>query len=131
MSFSEIRTALADSMSSITGLRTSAHIPDNPRPPIAVVVPESVTYDLNANRGLDRYAFTITLLVGRADDRAAQLNLDRYVVGPQSVKTAIEQDRTLGGKVNTCRVTEMRSYSSLSIGEVVYLAAQFVVEVYE
>lgn len=129
MSLSEIRTALASSMSTITGLRTSSHIPDNPRPPIAVVVPDSISYDLNAQRGADRYLFTITLIVGRADDRAAQINLDQYVVGPKSVKKAVEKDRTLGGKVDTCRVTEMRTYSSLSIGEVVYLSAQFAVEV--
>ncbi len=129
MSFSEIRTALASSMSSINGLRTTATIPDAPRPPVAVVIPESITYDLNANRGADRYLFNITVLVGRADDRAAQINLDRYVLGPDSIKTAIEKDRTLGGKVNTCRVMDMRNYSSLAVGDVLYLAAQFTVEV--
>jgi len=129
MSFSEIRTALASSMSSINGLRTTATIPDAPRPPVAVVIPESITYDLNANRGADRYLFNITVLVGRADDRAAQINLDRYVLGPDSIKTAIEKDRTLGGKVDTCRVMDMRNYSSLAVGDVLYLAAQFTVEV--
>jgi hypothetical protein len=125
----EIRTALASAMSTIPGLRTSAHVPDNPRPPIAVVIPDNVQYDLNARRGADRYLFTVTVIVGRADDRTAQSSLDSFVVGPTSIKTAIERDRTLGNKVNTCRVTDMRSYASLSIGEVVYLSAQFVVEV--
>jgi hypothetical protein len=129
MSFSEIRTALASSMSSINGLRTSATIPDAPRPPLAVVIPESITYDLNANRGADRYLFNVTVIVGRADDRAAQNNLDQYVVGTNSIKTAIEKDRTLGGKVDTCRVMDMRNYSSLAVGDVLYLAAQFTVEV--
>jgi hypothetical protein len=92
-------------------------------------MPENVQYDLNGNRGADRYQFTITLIVGRADDRAAQANLDKYIVGATSVKTAIEADRTLGGKVNTCRVTAMQSYSALAIGEVTYLSAQFAVEV--
>lgn len=118
-------------MSTISGLRTSATVPDNPRPPIAIVLPESVTYDMNARRGLDRYQFTVTLLVGRADDRTAQNSLDKFVVGSGSIKTAIEADRTLGGIVNTCRVTEMRNYASLPVGEVLYLAAQFSVEVYE
>lgn len=131
MSLSTIRVALATSMSTISGLRTSATVPDNPRPPIAIVVPESVTYDMNASRGLDRYQFTVTLLVGRADDRTAQNSLDKFVVGSGSIKTAIEADRTLGGIVNTCRVTEMRNYASLPVGEVLYLAAQFSVEVYE
>jgi len=58
-----------------------------------------------------------------------QNNLDAYLVGDGSVKAAIEADRTLGGVANTCRVTEMSSYSSLPIGDVLYLAAQFTVEV--
>ena len=128
-SMSQLRTALASSMSSITGLRTSATIPDNPRPPIAVVMPDRVLYDLNARRGADTFYFSVMMIVGRADDRAAQNNLDAYIVGAGSLKAAIESDRTLGGVANTCRVTEMSNYSSMSLGDVVYLAAQFTVEV--
>jgi len=128
-SMSQLRTALASSMSSITGLRTSATIPDNPRPPIAVVMPDRVLYDLNARRGADTFYFSVMMIVGRADDRAAQNNLDGYIVGAGSLKAAIESDRTLGGVANTCRVTEMSNYSSMSLGDVVYLAAQFTVEV--
>ena len=128
-SMSELRVALASSMGSIAGLRTSSTVPDNPRPPIAVVMPDRVTYDLNANRGADTFFFTIILLVGRADDRAAQNNLDAFIVGPTSIKKAVESDRTLGGKANTCRVTDMSNYSSMMVGETLYLAAQFNVEV--
>ena len=128
-SMSQLRTALASSMSSISGLRTSATIPDNPRPPIAVVMPDRVLFDLNARRGADTFYFSVMMIVGRADDRAAQNNLDGYIVGAGSLKAAIESDRTLGGVANTCRVTEMGNYSSMSLGDVVYLAAQFTVEV--
>jgi hypothetical protein len=116
-------------MSSITGLRTSATVPDNPRPPIAVVMPERIAYDLNARRGADTFFFTIILIVSRADDRAAQNNLDAYLTGESSIKAAVEADRTLGGVANTCRVTEMTNYASLPVGEVLYLSAQFTVEV--
>jgi hypothetical protein len=92
-------------------------------------MPDRVTYDLNANRGADTFFFTIILLVGRADDRAAQNNLDAFIVGPASIKKAVESDRTLGGKANTCRVTDMSNYSSMMVGETLYLAAQFNVEV--
>jgi len=125
----DLRAGLAAALGTVSGLRSSATVPDNPRPPIAVVAPERIEYDLNANRGADRYYFTVTVLVGRADDRTAQNRLDGFIVGPQSVKRSIETDRTLGGKADTCRVTEMRNYNSLAVGEVVYLAAQFVVEV--
>jgi len=128
-SVSDLRTGIADAMGAISGLRTSSTVPDNPRPPIGIVMPERIAYDLNARRGADTYFFTVLLIVSRADDRAAQNNLDAYLVGDGSVKAAIEADRTLGGVANTCRVTEMSSYSSLPIGDVLYLAAQFTVEV--
>lgn len=126
---SDLRDGLASRMGTISGLRTSSTVPDSPRPPIAVVMPDRVVYDLNARRGADTFLFTIILLVGRADDRAAQDNLDKYIVGDNSIKAAIEADRTLGGVANTCRVTEMNSYASMIIGETVYLAANFAVEV--
>lgn len=129
-SLSQIRDALAASMAGVAGLRTSAFVPDNPRPPIAVVMPERIVFDTNAGRGLDSYTFVVTLLVGRADDRAAQLNLDKFIVGSGSIKTAIEADRTLGGTVQTCRVTEMANYQSVPVGETLLLGAQFTVEVY-
>ncbi len=128
-SISELRTAIATAMGTIDGLRTSAFVPDAPRPPIAVVMPDRIEYDLNAHRGADTFFFTVTVLASRADDRAAQQNLDQFLVGPKSIKGAIEADRTLGGKANTCRVTSMQSYASVPVGEVLYLSAQFIVEV--
>lgn len=128
-SVSEIRTALAASMGTIQGLRTSAHVPDAPRPPIAVVMPDRIEYDVNARRGADRFFFTVTVLASRADDRAAQQNLDQFLVGPKAIKDAIEADRTLGGKADTCRVTQMQNYAAVPVGETLYLSAQFIVEV--
>ena len=125
----ELRDGLAEAMSSIRGLRTSAHVPDAPRAPIAVVMPDRIEYDLNARRGADTFYFTVTVLASRADDRAAQQNLDKYLVGEESIKGAIEKDRTLGGVANTCRVTAMQNYASVPVGETLYLSAQFVVEV--
>jgi hypothetical protein len=94
-----------------------------------MVYPDTIEFDLNANRGADTYTFIIYVLVGRADDRTAQRRLDGYVVGDESVKAAIESDRTLGGAADTCRVTSMRNYQQISIGETVYLGVEFEVEV--
>jgi hypothetical protein len=116
-------------MATIPNLRTSATVPDSPKPPVAIVMPERILFDLNARRGADTFFFTIMVIVGRADDRAAQNNLDSFIVGPTSIKTAIEADRTLGGVANTCRVTDMNNYSSMSVGDTLYLAASFSVEV--
>lgn len=126
---SEIRQALADKAANVYGLRTVAYQPDAPRPPVAFVMLDRIEYDLNANRGADTFFFVITVIVGRADDRAAQKNLDQYLVGTDSVKTAIEADRTLGGVVNTCRMTEARNYVSVNVGDTTYLQIELEVEV--
>ena len=131
-SITELRTGIATNLSSITGLRNSATIPDDPKPPIAVVQPNSIQFDTSFGRGLDTYEFTVTVIVGRVDDRTAQNTLDGFCnpSGPLSVKTAIERDKTLGGAANTLRVTEMRNYTAIQIAENTYLSAEFAVTVY-
>jgi hypothetical protein len=128
-SVSALRDGIAAQLALVPNLRVSATFLDAPRPPVAMVLPDGIDYDLNANRGADTFTFIVSLLVGRADDRAAQRNIDVYVVGPNSVKAAIEQDRTLGGAANTCRVTQMRNYGQVSVGDLVYLGVEFEVEV--
>jgi hypothetical protein len=130
-SVSELRQGLATRLATIPNLRVSDVMVDAPRPPQAVIAPLRVDYDLNARRGADEYQFVITLIVGRADSRTAQNNLDAFIVGANSVKAAVEADRTLDGKANTCRVTEMRNYGAISVGDQLYLGCEFVVEVTE
>jgi len=130
-SVSELRQGLATRLATIPNLRVSDVMVDAPRPPQAVIAPLRLDYDLNARRGADEYQFVVTLIVGRADSRTAQNSLDAFIVGENSVKAAIEADRTLGGKANTCRVTEMRNYGAISVGDVLYLGCEFVVEVTE
>jgi hypothetical protein len=128
-SISAIRQGIADNLATISGLRVSATMLDAPRPPVAMVYPDTIEYDLNANRGADTFTFIVYVLVGRADDRTAQNRLDGYVVGPDSVKAAIESDRTLGGAADTCRVASMRNYQQITVGDIVYLGVEFEVEV--
>ena len=127
----DLRTGLANRLTTITGLRSSAYIPDNPQPPVAVVMPGRIQYDTAFGRGSDEYQFTIMLIVGRVADRASQTNLDAYCAssGSTSVKAAIEGDRTLGGHALDCRVTEMTNQGSLAIGDVTYHTAEFSVTV--
>ena len=129
---SAMRPALASNLSGITGLRTAATMPDQPTPPVAIVMPQSVSYDTSMARGLDTYEFVLLVIVGRVDERTAQNLLDGYCnpTGATSIKAAIESDRTLGGQANDLRVTDMRNYSSVPVGEITYLAAEFVVTVY-
>ena len=131
-SVGDIRTGLATRLGTISGLRTSALMPDNPNPPIAIVIPDNISFDDTFHRGMDTFTFRIFLIVGRADERTAQNSLDGYCAtsGATSVKAAVEGDKTLGGKAYDCRVTTMRSYGSVLIGETNYLSCEFVVLVY-
>ena len=130
-SLTTLRAGLATRLATISGLRASATIPDNPSPPIAVVMPGRITYDTAFGRGSDEYTFDVMLIVGRVADRASQNNLDAYCAssGSASIKAAIEADRYLGGSAFDTRVTEMRDQGPLAIGDVTYLTATFAVTV--
>lgn len=131
-SISEIRTGLATNLATISGLRTSAFVPDEPKPPIAVIFPENILFDTAFARGLDTYTFTVQVIVSKISDRNAQSTLDSYcnATGDSSVKAAIESDRTLGGLIQDLRVTEARDYRAATINENTYLTVTFSVTVY-
>ena len=64
-------------------------------------------------------------------ERSAQRKLDEYTSnGANSVKLAIESDKTLGGNAYDVRVTEMSNIGTVILGEVIYLAADLAVTVY-
>lgn len=128
----DLRTGIAQNLAAITGLRTSAFVPDDPKPPVAIVMPDNITFDKAFGRGLDEYRFTVLVIVGKVSDRASQSRLDGYCnpTGASSIKTALEADTTLGGRCADLRVTEMRNYQSLTVGDTTYLAAEFVVQLF-
>ena len=60
---SGIRTGIASTIGTIKGLRTAATIPDDPKPPIAVVLAPTITYDTAFGRGMDTYSFPVMVIV--------------------------------------------------------------------
>ena len=131
MSIAEIREGLAANIATISGLRVAAEIPDNPSPPIAIIALNSISYDLDFNRGMTLYNFTVTLVVGRVAERDAQRKLDAYAGnGERSIKTAVESDRQLGGSAFDVRLSEMSTLGALNLNDQVYVAADFAVQVY-
>ncbi len=131
MTVSALRAGLATNLATISGLRTSAFVPDAPTPPIAIVIPQRIEFDAAMARGMDTYTFEVIVIAQRASERGAQDTLDAYCnpTGASSIKTALQSDRTLGGAAFDLRVTEMSSYAPLSIGETTYLSATFSVTV--
>jgi hypothetical protein len=130
-SIAELRTEIAQNLATITGLRTSEFIPDNPNPPIAVVQFDRAQYHLDMGNGMTEYTFVVQVIVGRADERTAQRNLDAYCssTGSSSVLLAVESNRTLDGKAFDCVVTEMSSYGPVLVNDTTYLGAEFQIRV--
>lgn len=131
-SIADIRAGLVTNLATISGLRTSAELIDNPSPPIALVSLDSIDYDLAMQQGLTQYNFLITVIVGRAAEREQQRKLDLYCEneGEYSVKSAVESNRTLSGVVYDLRVISTGSIGSIQINDQTYLAAEFTVTVY-
>ena len=130
---SKIRDAIAANISKhIRTLRTSAEMPDNPNPPIAIVGIQSIDYDGAFANGLTTYNFTVTVIVGRATERIHQRTLDAYMAstGKTSVKEAVELDKTLAGNAYDVRVVNMSNFGSIQLNDNTYLAADFTVTVY-
>jgi hypothetical protein len=131
-SISELRAGIKANLATISGLRVSDFQPDNINPPVAIVFPISVNYDDTFQRGMQTYTFSVQVIVGRVSERTGQNSIDAYVssTGVNSIKLAIESNKTLGGKAFDLRVTDMRNYGELLVGEVNYLSAEFVVLCY-
>lgn len=131
MSIAAIRSALADNLSTIRGLRVSSDMPDQVNPPIAVINLQTVNYDGAFAGGLVTYNFQVTVIVGRASEREAQRRLDAYITpGSGSIKDAVESDKTLAGSAYDVRVVDMSNFGSILIADQNYLAAEFSVVVY-
>ena len=131
MSITDIRDGIATNLATISGLRTSAELPDQPNPPIAVVQLNNVTYDQAFQGGLVLYNFTITVIVGKVAERLAQQRLNAYAsTGAGGVKTALQSDKTLGGHAFDVKLQEMTNIGAITLGEQQYLAAEFAAIVY-
>jgi hypothetical protein len=108
---STVRDGLKSNLQTITGLRVYDLIPEIPTPPCAIVGQLDFTFDIDNGRGLDRAEVDVYVIVQRFSERAGQDALDTFLkgTGATSIKTALEVDRTLGGAVNTLRVTGAQS----------------------
>lgn len=123
---------MATRLATISGLRVASELPDNPNPPIAIVNLRNINYDQAFGKGLAVYTFVVTVIVGRAAERIAQQKLNDYLdnTGNQSIKTAIESDKTLGGAAFDTRVVSLDNIGNVQLSDATYLAAEFTVNVY-
>jgi len=131
MAISNLRTALATNLQTISGLRVVETLPDVVNPPMAMIGLDKVSYNKQNNRSMAEYTFKVTVVMGRVSERTAQKNMDLYVApGVGSIKYAIESDRTLGGYAFDVFVAETSAIGSISLNGVDLYSAEFSVQVF-
>jgi hypothetical protein len=115
--FDQVRHGLAANLATIrfsNGIQpaVSPYMLSNPIPPGLQVFPGPLSYDLAMGRGLDQPTWVVQGYVAFTTDIGSQTLLDELCAptGVSSVKTAVEQDRTLSGAVSTLQVTGMSGY---------------------
>jgi len=126
MNVSNVRDGIKTRLQTISGLRVWDVIPDQVTPPGAVVGQLDFTFDIDNARGVDLANVDVYVIVQRMDARSGQNKLDGYLAGSgsSSIKAAIEGDRTLGGTVNTLRVTRAEAGTYVQ-GDVTFLSYRY------
>lgn len=130
-SISAIRDGLKARLQTIGGLRVYDTIEGLVELPAAVIYPDMIRFDSTMGRGSDEMVFIVALAVAATVDRVAQDALDGYLdgSGATSVKAAIDGGTTLGGIVSFARVSGVRNYGEIRVGQTTQWGADFVIEV--
>ena len=130
---SQVKEGLKNAINSVAGLRAFDYQPDQVNPPFAWPTLDTITYhQTGMAAGGVVMNLTVTLVVNRASERAAQEQLDDYMSwdGKKSLRKAIEADRTLGGVCDDLIVTNAENLTNIDANDTLYLAVDFKVTVY-
>lgn len=124
---SQVSTALATTLKTINGLRAYNYQPEQLTPPVAYPELSTIIYHQAFAGGLVELQYEIVVIVGRYTDRTAHDLLDSYLSysGAQSVRAALEADRTLGAVVKTLILSNGANISALSVADAEYLTISF------
>lgn len=130
----QVADGLADALNSnLQAMRAYSDQPDNITPPVAVAILDSVpTYHGAQQGGLPTYTMRVQMVVDHLDNREAFGRLNKLLSydGADSVRVAIESDKTLGGVCQTLIVERAENIGQVEVGQVRYLAADVIVTVY-
>ena len=129
---SAVASGLATALATVTGLRTFSYQPEQLNPPLAYPELVAVTYHKAFSGGDVVSTWNIGIVVGRYADRTAHALLDSYLSysGAQSIRAAIEADKTLGGSVQTLILSQGARVTALSVADAEFLEIIFTCEVH-
>jgi hypothetical protein len=137
LSLEAIRAGLKDNLER-DGVLVSPYVLSNPTLPVIWIRPsptEGIEYHQAMGNGVENWTMLVQAYVGIPTDIAAQKTLDEMIssTGTNSVKAAIESDKTLGGAAHDLIVKKCSGYleyqrtdGSVALGaewEVLVLAA--------
>ena len=108
MNVAAVRKAMAEALD-FDGVNVSPYASSQPVTPGIQIIPPAVSFDytFGTTSGLDEWTFIIQGFVALNEDVTSQMLLDELCGGgANSVKAALELDRTLGGAVANLRVVE-------------------------
>jgi hypothetical protein len=127
----EVRDSLAEAITTATGLRCSALVPDQMVAPIAVISRREFDprYVFTGDRAT--YLFRVTIYADRTNERVAQIALDEYteLSGELSVLAAIQDGDNWTATIDYAQVTLIGEVQSTAIAESQYLVVSLDVEV--
>lgn len=128
----EIATAIIAALAPL-GIHSYDYMSSSPIPPAAYIAVDELAFDSDFD-GNAEARFIIRLLLSSQVEQSAQAVLNQYIsTGPQSVKTLVEKDSTLGGVVASVKVTGIRrgSYGVVMLPEQAgrFYSAELVCEV--
>jgi hypothetical protein len=120
----QVRQAIADSLSGISGLNVYAIYPGLVNPPAAVIRRTHTDYSTEFNGG-DSSTFGVSLYLPAADTVSSQLLLDGYLsrAGSSSVIAALGTDSSLGGIVRSLTVDGADEEGLVDLAGVSFLTA--------
>lgn len=130
---SDIREALVANLQAVQGVQWSPWRLSNATPPCGFVWVGPISYDTVMQRGGDELTLMVTAYVALVSDIGAAKKMMSMLdpTGANSVKTAVEADRTLSGLVDDLRVTDFSGEQVYGLeGKGAVLGGDFTVQVY-
>lgn len=132
---SAIRAALANRITTATGLRTYAEARDQVSPPVAVILPgvPFVTYGATMDGAFTANLRILVCISDAAPDDKVQKALDAYLgIGAgapsASIPAAIMADPSLGGAVHFAEPVSVSNYGRIDYAGVIYFGARIEVQ---
>jgi hypothetical protein len=132
MNVNDVLAEVAAKLDMIEGLRVFAYpVANLPVPGAIVSLPDDGTFDETYGRGSDSFTLSIWVMVAKADDRAAVLELAPYLngSGAQSVKATVDNTNTI--TYSSCDTVTVRSFETgtYTYNSVSLLGAEFTVAI--